>query len=166
VCFGLDVDDTLLTKVEYTDEKIAVPFGAHLPKFGLSAELLTRIVSTKATAWSYEREYRVMGNLLTQDASTGLYYTDFGHQVQLREIVIGYRCTWSIATAHEMVGDERHSLTAALIPSLANASRESGFSLVAARNSNRASKSVNCVSRNSSSPVFNPRATAADPGSG
>jgi hypothetical protein len=105
VCFGLDVDDALLTKVAYSDEKIAVPFGAHLPKFGLSAELLTRIVSTKATAWSYEREYRVMGNLLTQDPSTGLYYTDFGPQVQLREIVIGYRCTWSIAITREMAGE-------------------------------------------------------------
>jgi len=103
VCFGFDVDDKLLTKVEYTDEKIAVPFGVHLPRFGLSAQLLTKIVSTKATDWSYEREYRVMGKLVTQDPRTGLYYTAFGPQIQLREVIIGHRCTWHTESTRKLI---------------------------------------------------------------
>src|SRR6266404_3134304 len=61
LCLGFEVEDSLLTKVTYTDEKINAPMGGHLPKFGLSAALLTKVVSTKATDWSYEHEYRVMG---------------------------------------------------------------------------------------------------------
>jgi hypothetical protein len=105
LCLGFEVEDSLLTKVAYTDEKIAVPMGAHLPKFGLSAALLTKVVSTKATDWSYEHEYRVMGRLAKQDPRTGLYYTDFGPQIQLREVIIGYRCTWSIAITRETVAE-------------------------------------------------------------
>lgn len=104
VCLGFDVDDKLLTKVEYTDEKLAVPFGAHLPRFCLSAELLTKIVSTKATDWSYEREYRVMGKLVTPDPKTGLYYTAFGPQIQLREVILGHRCTWTIESTCKLIG--------------------------------------------------------------
>ena len=110
VCIGVDVDERLLTKIEYTDAKIAVPFGAHLPKFGLSADLLKKLVSTKATDWSYEREYRLMGNLVTPDPKTGYYYTDFGPQVQLREIVLGYRCSWSPATVRRLLGSVSSSV--------------------------------------------------------
>jgi hypothetical protein len=97
LCFGFDVEDHLLTKIEYTDDKIQVPFGAHLPKFGLSAELLTKIRKTKAKDWSYEREYRVEAQLTTVDPRTGLFYTDFGPQIQIRELIIGHRCTWNLS---------------------------------------------------------------------
>jgi Protein of unknown function (DUF2971) len=97
VCLGFDVEDGLLTEVIYTDQKIKVPFGPHLPKYGLSAELLNRIISTKARDWAYEHEYRAMGSLKTQDPETGLYYTEFGPQVALAEVIIGYRCPWTTA---------------------------------------------------------------------
>jgi hypothetical protein len=104
VCLGFDVEDTLLTRVEYTDKKIVVPFGAHLPQFGLSQELLTTILSTKATDWNYEREYRVMGGLKTRDPKSELYYTDFGPQIQLREVVIGHRCNWTPLSTSTLIG--------------------------------------------------------------
>lgn len=104
ICFGFDVDDPLLTRITYTEEKIVVPFGSHLPKFGLSAELLNKLVSTKATDWKYEREHRVMGALKTVDPTTGLYYTDFGSQVRLREVIIGHRCTWTVPGTIKALG--------------------------------------------------------------
>jgi hypothetical protein len=103
VCLGFDVNDALLTRVEYTDAKISVPFGTHLPNFGLSATLLQQITTTKATDWSYEREYRAMGGLVTRDPKTGFYYTDFGPQVQLREVIIGHRCTWTPVSVRELL---------------------------------------------------------------
>lgn len=105
VALGFDVPDTLLTKIEYTDEKISVPFGSHLPMHGLSEALLNRIRMTKATDWSYEREYRAESELRTADPVTGLYYVDFGPQLALREIIIGYRCGWKVATTRSMLGD-------------------------------------------------------------
>jgi hypothetical protein len=104
ICFGFDVDDKLVSSVNYTDEKIAVPFGSHLPRFGLSEELLTKIVATKANDWEYEREYRVMGRLVVQDPTTGLYYTEFGPQIKLREVIIGHRCTWTAESVRKLIG--------------------------------------------------------------
>jgi hypothetical protein len=104
VALGFDVPDELLTKIEYTDRKISASFGPHLPKYGLSEQLLNKIRMTKATDWSYEREYRVESELKEKDPITGLCYVDFGTQVTLREIIIGQRCTWTAATIRSMLG--------------------------------------------------------------
>ena len=60
VCLGFDVEDHLISEVEYTDKKIDVEFGAHLPNHGLSAELLNKVLTTKSTAWVSEQERRVL----------------------------------------------------------------------------------------------------------
>lgn len=104
VALGFDVPDELATKIDYSDEKIQVPFGSHLPNHGLSAELLMRIQSTKSTDWGYEREYRVQAPLIDKDPSTGLYYIDFDAKLQLREVILGHRCSWTIAKAKDLVG--------------------------------------------------------------
>jgi hypothetical protein len=104
VALGFDVPDELASKIDYTDKKMPVPFGAHLPKHGLTAELLTQIHKTKATDWQYEREYRVEAKLITKDPTTGLYYAAFSPQIQLREVVIGHRCCWTVTKARNLVG--------------------------------------------------------------
>lgn len=104
VTLGLDVPDELLTKIDYTDCKISVPFGSHLPMYGLSEALLNKIRMTKATDWSYEREYRVESELRIKDPVTGLYYVDFGTQLALREVIIGHRCAWTAAAVRSMFG--------------------------------------------------------------
>jgi hypothetical protein len=106
VCLGFDVEDSLLTKVVYTDQKITVPLGAHLPKHGLNADLLSKVRMTKATDWAYEREYRVEGALKQKDSRTGLYYIDFGPQVQLRELIMGHRCEWTIDNAFLLIAEK------------------------------------------------------------
>lgn len=105
VCLGFDVEDTLLTEVKYTDEKINVKFGAHLPNHGLSVELLNRVLTTKAADWSYEREFRALAVLKTPDPQTGLYYTDFGEQIQIREVIVGHRCVWTTARVAALLND-------------------------------------------------------------
>jgi hypothetical protein len=110
VCLGFDVSDHLLTKVSYTDQKIAVPFGAHLPKHGLTADLLSKVRLTKAMDWSYEREYRAEASLKTRDPKSGLFYTEFGPQVQLRELVLGHRCAWTVAGTAKLVGNVNQSV--------------------------------------------------------
>lgn len=104
VALGFDVPDRLLTKIDYTDRKINVSFGAHLAMHGLSEELLNKIRMTKASDWSYEREYRVESELNEKDPIKGLYFVDFGAQVTLREVIIGYRCTWTAADVRQMLG--------------------------------------------------------------
>jgi hypothetical protein len=105
VALGFDVPDELATKIGYTNEKAKVQFGGQLPKHGLSPELLTQVRTTKATDWAYEREYRIEGKLAIKDPKTGLFYTEFGPQVTLREVIIGYRCSWTIAKARHVIGE-------------------------------------------------------------
>lgn len=105
ICLGLEVDDHLVSTVEYTEDKIDVEFGAHLPSHGLSVELLNKVLTTKSTAWVSEQERRVLAALRTPDPKNGLYYHDFGSQVQLRAVIIGHRCTWTTAKVVDLLGE-------------------------------------------------------------
>lgn len=105
VALGFDVPDELASEVIYTNERIRVPFGSNLPAHGLTAELLSQVRNTKASDWSYEREYRLGGALRIADPRTGLYYTDFGEQLQMREVIIGCRCAWSVSNVQSMIGE-------------------------------------------------------------
>jgi len=110
VCLGFDIPDDLLVKVSYTDERIVVPFGPHLPNKGLSEELLTKLLSTKATDWSYEREYRLLADLHDKDSVTGHYYKEFGQQLQLRKIIVGHRCDWTPETVRLFLDEPTSSI--------------------------------------------------------
>lgn len=105
VCLGFEVEDKLVSVVDYTDEKIDVEFGPHLPRHGLSVELLNKILTTKSTAWGPEQERRTLAPLKIPDPNNGLYYTEFGPQVQLRAVIIGHRCAWTTAKAVELLGE-------------------------------------------------------------
>jgi len=96
----------VLSQVTYTDEKIDVEIGVHLPNGGLSSELLNRVILTKSTAWSYEKEWRVLAHLQTPDPTNGLYYTDFGEQATLRAVIIGARCNWTTDKVARLIEDQ------------------------------------------------------------
>lgn len=104
VCLGFDAEESLLTTVEYTDEKIRVDFGRELPQFGLSQPLLRQLLTTKSKHWSYERERRILAHLEVCDPKTALFYHDFDHQLVLRELILGCRCPWSDADARRYLG--------------------------------------------------------------
>ncbi len=104
ICLGIEVEDELVSTVNYTDEKIDVEFGVHLPNHGLSVELLNKVLTTKSTAWQAEQERRVLAALETRDPNNGLYYTDFGPQMQLRSVIIGHRCAWTTAKVVDLLG--------------------------------------------------------------
>jgi hypothetical protein len=104
ICLGFEVEDKLVSTVDYTDEKIDVEFGAHLQNHGLSIELLNKVLTTKSIAWESEQERRVLAKLETADPISGLYYTDFGSQMQLRSVIIGHRCTWTTMKVVELLG--------------------------------------------------------------
>lgn len=104
ICLGFEIEDKLVSTVDYTDEKIGVEFGAHLPNHGLSVELLNKVLTTKSIAWESEQERRVLAELETADPTSGLYYTDFGPQMQLRSVIIGHRCAWTTLKVVELLG--------------------------------------------------------------
>jgi hypothetical protein len=104
ICLGFEIEDKLVSTVDYTDAKINVEFGSHLPNHGLSVELLNKVLTTKSTAWALEQERRVLAALQTPDPKNGLYFTNFGAQVELRAVIIGHRCPWTMAKVVGLLG--------------------------------------------------------------
>jgi len=104
ICLGFDIEDKVVSTVEYTDKKVDVEFGSHLPNHGLSVELMNKVLATKSTDWAWEQERRVLAKLTKPDPKNGLYYTDFEEQVQLRDVIIGYRCSWTTADVEVLLG--------------------------------------------------------------
>lgn len=104
VCLGFAIEPSVLSKVDYTDNMIDVELGVHLPGGGLSADLINKVILTKSTDWKYEHEWRALSQLKTPDPVNGLYYTDFGQQVELRAVIIGHRCTWTPGNVATMIG--------------------------------------------------------------
>ena len=51
-------------------------------------ELMKRIVSTKYSHWSYEKEYRIF-TLLQNEEIDGLYYSNFSDELKLKEVIVG-----------------------------------------------------------------------------
>ena len=108
VCLGFSIASSVISEVNYTDRKIDVDVGLYLPSGGLSADLIKKTLLTKSTAWQYEAEWRVLAQLETPDPSNGLYYTDFAEQLELRSVIIGYRCSWTPADVVSIIG---HNVT-------------------------------------------------------
>ncbi len=105
VCLGFEAEDKLVSTVDYTDEKFDVEFGADLPQHGLSDELIVKVLTTKGTPWKSEQELRVITRLTTQDENNGLFYKDFGPQLQLRSVIIGHRCAWTTKKVVDLLGE-------------------------------------------------------------
>jgi len=57
--------------------------------------LVRRILFTKFNDWRYEEEIRVWAPLQNEDG--GLYFLEFDEKLQLREVIIGQRCSLSRA---------------------------------------------------------------------
>jgi hypothetical protein len=108
LCFGFDINDDDVWDVTYKPwvetldchdllreiEDIRRIPGHKTP----SADLVDRfnwitkaILSTKFQDWHYEDEARVITTLETRE--NGVCYKEFGDQLQLREVILGSRCT-------------------------------------------------------------------------
>ena len=55
--------------------------------------LFLKILLTKSCDWAYEKEWRICKERKKPDPVTGLYFCPFGDLLNLREILIGFRCS-------------------------------------------------------------------------
>jgi hypothetical protein len=95
MCLGFDVPDTLALKVSYKPTRLKFDVELSALNAGLNIKKIEAMLLTKLEARRYEKERRVMADLQDKDAMTGLYFTDFGEQLMLREVIIGVRCETS-----------------------------------------------------------------------
>ena len=52
-------------------------------------------MTTKYRDWKYEREVRILVSLKEADPETGVFFSRFGRQLALREVIVGVRSALS-----------------------------------------------------------------------
>lgn len=67
-----------------------------------------RLVRTKSEHWSYEKEIRVPLKLADTMQEGSLYFYPFGDVLQLSEVILGERCSYSLDAVRKLV-DAHHS---------------------------------------------------------
>lgn len=90
LCLGFEVPDATAKIVTYLPERL--PFPVKPLNIGHSETMLF----TKFINWEYEKEMRVWAEL--KDEENGLYFKDFGPDLQLLEVIAGAECEISAAT--------------------------------------------------------------------
>jgi hypothetical protein len=92
ICLGCDIDSSdLLTKIEYTNERLPSPLDRDKPNWGIDEKMIGACLKYKHSGWAYEREHRLRARL--DEERDGIYFLPFNSQVKLREVIIGARCT-------------------------------------------------------------------------
>ena len=117
ICLGFDVDyygddrrdivkpvTYISRRMEMSDFKLLIKtrFGSDEPQLGENTEIyresmaqFKRLHYTKSSNWEYEKEWRVWtaGEKDPENSTPELFYFDFGEQMILREVLVGFRCT-------------------------------------------------------------------------
>jgi hypothetical protein len=71
----------------------------------LSEKLMKDLLRTKFHDWKYEDEMRLFVELDHETSESGLYFSDFSAQFQLREVILGPRCELPLASIRAIVKD-------------------------------------------------------------
>lgn len=87
VCLGFDINDAHLTSVRYLDARMLHRFSHESLEH--SVQFIDHMLYQKAQEWSYEREMRAI--ILLDRRKQSMHHIPFGHDLQLREVVIGCR---------------------------------------------------------------------------
>jgi hypothetical protein len=113
LCLGFDVPDErkIYRKVDYNPKRLQFVLDHTKRLSGFDEEFIEAMCYTKAAEWSYEHEYRTMAKLEEQDPKTGLFYVDFGPDLQLREVILGHRNTTPVGQIAKTVGRYSHAVT-------------------------------------------------------
>jgi len=93
---GFDANDEKLKKVKYLRER---------PLLGdVDLRVVHELLFTKFQDWQYEAEFRMFAELKDRDPETGLYFSDFGSELTLREVISGPLCDTSVSVIEEAIG--------------------------------------------------------------
>ena len=98
LCLGLEIQTEEVAnneceKVRYIKKTLPFPIDySNLPDRARH-KIVQRILFTKYEHWKYENEIRLWGSL--QNEENGLYFFNFGRNLQVREVIVGAKCTLS-----------------------------------------------------------------------
>jgi hypothetical protein len=105
ICLGFDLKSGFGTGVNYVSERIK------LARNETFDQLRDRLLYTKFSHWSYEEEIRVIIDLKKQTIEEGpLRFHPFSPDLRLAEVILGHRCTLSVAAVRRFT--QNHSAQA------------------------------------------------------
>lgn len=87
VCLGFDIHENCIAPVQYEEARILHLVDKESPRS--SDQFIDQMLYHKAQEWAYEREMRAV--VLIDGPKRPMYHIPFGLDVQLREVIIGYR---------------------------------------------------------------------------
>lgn len=107
LCLGFDVPDSIVMTVIYR-AKLYQQDVVDLLKSGdlkRADEAMLDLLRTKYSHWRYEREARLLISLEEADPISGLFFSDFGTQLALREVIVGHLSVVSRSEMANALGD-------------------------------------------------------------
>jgi hypothetical protein len=90
-----DLDSDESAYVEYVSHLLSFPPNFEDLRDEERFEIVRRILFTKFNNWAYEKEIRIWAPL--QNEENGTHYLEFEEHLRLIEVIIGAKCTLSIA---------------------------------------------------------------------
>jgi hypothetical protein len=88
ICLGFDAPDEYGLDVHYQPNLLQI----HGPE-GVNEELVMRMLRTKHESWSYEQEVRLFIGINDPPDANGLWWADFGTELELKEVIAGAQCS-------------------------------------------------------------------------
>lgn len=89
LCFGFDVPDKLLGRVNYSRRRFVVDLESFQDPRQIDVETAKKFLFTKYAHWRYENEVRSFVTLNDKDKETDLYFADFSDDLLLRQVIVG-----------------------------------------------------------------------------
>ncbi|MHC5147272.1 DUF2971 domain-containing protein [Stenotrophomonas rhizophila] len=100
VALGFEVPADSVTEVLYKNSLAKVTLNL---KKKPPAALIEELLRVKFVDWQYENEFRMFVGLEDMESEGGLYFKPFSKDFQLREVILGPRCSVSIAGVRNLV---------------------------------------------------------------
>lgn len=95
MCLGFDIpalsadwDNSIIKPMMYETKRLKIELAKIQASVNDRIAFIGALLHTKAKAWEYECEYRMMAELREKETN-GFYYVDFGPNMVLREVIIG-----------------------------------------------------------------------------
>lgn len=95
ICLGFDIDDTHVKEVKYFPERMTLEIDMEREFGGLTEDFMENLLCAKYIGWNYEDEVRVVVPLEQKDP-TGLFFTDFDGNMELKEVILGPRSNLNV----------------------------------------------------------------------
>lgn len=96
ICLGFDIEDIHIKEVNYFPERITASVDMEKEFGSLTEAIVENLLCAKYIGWNYENEVRVIVPLEKKD-STGLFFSDFDGNMELKEVILGPRSNLKVS---------------------------------------------------------------------